>query len=92
MIIVRIIPVEPFMIINMVAGAAHIRFRDFVIDSAPSVCFRELWAYPCLRIGWLPLSRNLICRHSPYWRRLPLSLFSAAGHSGVGKSGGGIPG
>ena len=34
MIIVRIIPVAPFTIINMVAGAAHIRFRDFVIGSA----------------------------------------------------------
>jgi phospholipase D1/2 len=34
MIIVRIIPVAPFTIINMVAGATHIRFRDFVIGSA----------------------------------------------------------
>lgn len=34
MIIVRIIPVAPFTIINMVAGAARIRFRDFVIGSA----------------------------------------------------------
>ena len=34
MIIVRIIPVAPFTVINMVAGASHIRLRDFVIGSA----------------------------------------------------------
>lgn len=34
MIIVRIIPVASFTVINMAAGASHIRFRDFVIGSA----------------------------------------------------------
>ncbi|HEU4853953.1 MAG TPA: VTT domain-containing protein [Nitrosospira sp.] len=33
-IIVRIIPFAPFSVINMIAGASHIRFRDFVIGSA----------------------------------------------------------
>jgi phosphatidylserine/phosphatidylglycerophosphate/cardiolipin synthase-like enzyme/uncharacterized membrane protein YdjX (TVP38/TMEM64 family) len=30
---VRIIPVAPFTIINLVAGASHIRFRDFVLGT-----------------------------------------------------------
>jgi uncharacterized membrane protein YdjX (TVP38/TMEM64 family) len=30
MLIVRIVPVAPFSIINLVAGASHIRFRDFL--------------------------------------------------------------
>lgn len=30
MLIVRIVPVAPFTIINLVAGASHIRFRDFL--------------------------------------------------------------
>ncbi len=33
-ILVRIIPVAPFTVINMVAGASRIRFRDFMIGSA----------------------------------------------------------
>jgi uncharacterized membrane protein YdjX (TVP38/TMEM64 family) len=33
-IIVRIIPLAPFTVINMVAGASRIRFRDFVLGSA----------------------------------------------------------
>jgi uncharacterized membrane protein YdjX (TVP38/TMEM64 family) len=30
---VRIVPIAPFTIINLVAGASHIRFRDFVIGT-----------------------------------------------------------
>ncbi|MEX0959430.1 MAG: VTT domain-containing protein [Burkholderiales bacterium] len=30
----RLLPVAPFTIVNMVAGASHIRFRDFAIGSA----------------------------------------------------------
>jgi uncharacterized membrane protein YdjX (TVP38/TMEM64 family) len=33
-ILVRIIPLAPFTVINMVAGASRIRFRDFMIGSA----------------------------------------------------------
>jgi phospholipase D1/2 len=33
-IIVRIVPVAPFTVINMVAGASHIRFRDFIVGTA----------------------------------------------------------
>ena len=33
-IIVRIIPFAPFTVVNMIAGASQIRFRDFVIGSA----------------------------------------------------------
>jgi phosphatidylserine/phosphatidylglycerophosphate/cardiolipin synthase-like enzyme/uncharacterized membrane protein YdjX (TVP38/TMEM64 family) len=34
MILVRLLPVAPFSIVNLVAGASRIRFRDFVIGSA----------------------------------------------------------
>jgi uncharacterized membrane protein YdjX (TVP38/TMEM64 family) len=34
MIVVRIIPFAPFTVINLVAGASHIRFRDYLIGSA----------------------------------------------------------
>jgi len=83
MIIVRIIPVAPFMIINMVAGAAHIRFGDFVIGSA---------------IGLLPgiVGISLFTDRLAATIQKPdlpaFAIFSAAGHSGVGKNGGGIPG
>jgi phosphatidylserine/phosphatidylglycerophosphate/cardiolipin synthase-like enzyme/uncharacterized membrane protein YdjX (TVP38/TMEM64 family) len=33
-ILVRLLPVAPFSIVNLVAGASHLRFRDFVIGSA----------------------------------------------------------
>jgi phosphatidylserine/phosphatidylglycerophosphate/cardiolipin synthase-like enzyme/uncharacterized membrane protein YdjX (TVP38/TMEM64 family) len=32
-VFVRIVPIAPFTIINLVAGASHIRFRDFVIGT-----------------------------------------------------------
>lgn len=31
---VRVIPVAPFTIVNMVAGASHIAFRDFIVGTA----------------------------------------------------------
>lgn len=31
--VVRIVPVAPFTVVNLVAGASHIRFRDFVIGT-----------------------------------------------------------
>jgi phospholipase D1/2 len=31
---VRIVPVAPFTVVNLVAGASHIRFRDFMIGTA----------------------------------------------------------
>lgn len=33
MLAVRLLPVAPFTVVNMVAGASHIRFRDFTIGS-----------------------------------------------------------
>ena len=33
MIVVRIVPVAPFTIINLITGASHIRFRDFVLGT-----------------------------------------------------------
>lgn len=34
MMIVRMLPLAPFMIVNVVAGASHIRFRDYMIGTA----------------------------------------------------------
>jgi len=31
--VVRMVPVAPFSIVNMIAGASHIRFRDFIIGT-----------------------------------------------------------
>ncbi len=31
--VVRIVPVAPFTVVNLVAGASHIRFRDFLVGS-----------------------------------------------------------
>lgn len=33
MIVVRILPIAPFTVINVVAGASHIRFRDYLIGT-----------------------------------------------------------
>jgi uncharacterized membrane protein YdjX (TVP38/TMEM64 family) len=34
MLVVRVLPIAPFSIVNMIAGASHIRFRDFLIGTA----------------------------------------------------------
>jgi phosphatidylserine/phosphatidylglycerophosphate/cardiolipin synthase-like enzyme/uncharacterized membrane protein YdjX (TVP38/TMEM64 family) len=34
MLVVRILPIAPFSIVNVIAGASHIRFRDFLIGTA----------------------------------------------------------
>ncbi|HJV52959.1 MAG TPA: VTT domain-containing protein [Noviherbaspirillum sp.] len=34
MVVVRILPVAPFSVVNVVAGASHIRFRDYLIGTA----------------------------------------------------------
>lgn len=45
---VRVIPVAPFTIVNMVAGASHITFRDFVVGTAlgmgPGILILSLFA------------------------------------------------
>ncbi len=33
MLVVRIVPVAPFTIVNLIAGASHIRFRDFALGT-----------------------------------------------------------
>ena len=33
MLTVRLIPVAPFTVVNLVAGASHIRFRDFLLGT-----------------------------------------------------------
>jgi phosphatidylserine/phosphatidylglycerophosphate/cardiolipin synthase-like enzyme/uncharacterized membrane protein YdjX (TVP38/TMEM64 family) len=32
-LIVRILPIAPFMVVNIMAGAAHVRFRDFTLGT-----------------------------------------------------------
>jgi len=32
-VVIRIVPVAPFTVVNLVAGASHIRFRDFLIGT-----------------------------------------------------------
>ena len=33
MMVIRVLPVAPFTVVNVIAGASHIRFRDFVIGT-----------------------------------------------------------
>lgn len=33
MLVVRVLPIAPFSIVNVIAGASHIRFRDFLIGT-----------------------------------------------------------
>lgn len=33
MLVVRLLPLAPFTVVNMVAGASHIRFRDFMVGT-----------------------------------------------------------
>jgi len=33
MVIIRMLPIAPFTVVNMVAGASHIRFRDYLIGT-----------------------------------------------------------
>jgi len=35
---VRIVPVAPFTVVNLVAGASHIRFRDFAVGTLLGMC------------------------------------------------------
>ncbi|WP_341675092.1 VTT domain-containing protein [Niveibacterium sp. SC-1] len=32
-IIIRMLPIAPFAVVNMIAGASHLRFKDFVLGS-----------------------------------------------------------
>lgn len=34
MVIIRMLPVAPYTVVNMIAGASHIRFRDYMIGTA----------------------------------------------------------
>jgi len=49
MVVVRLVPIAPFTLVNVVAGASHIRFRDFVLGSligmAPGVFLTGLLAH-----------------------------------------------
>lgn len=63
MMIVRIVPVAPFSIINLVAGASHIRFRDFlwgtILGITPGI------------LGVTLLTEQVrVSLHSPSWQSL----------------------
>ncbi|GAB3542710.1 VTT domain-containing protein [Noviherbaspirillum agri] len=34
MVVVRLLPIAPFTVVNVVAGASHIRFRDYLVGTA----------------------------------------------------------
>lgn len=49
MMVVRVLPVAPFTVVNVVAGASHIRFRDFLIGTllgmAPGILLTVAFAH-----------------------------------------------
>lgn len=52
-VILRLLPVAPFTIVNLVAGASHIRLRDYLIGSivgmAPGILLTVTFAHQLLR-------------------------------------------
>jgi uncharacterized membrane protein YdjX (TVP38/TMEM64 family) len=38
MVVIRVLPVAPFTVVNVVAGASHIRFRDYLIGTFLGMC------------------------------------------------------
>ena len=49
MMVVRVLPVAPFTVVNVVAGASHIRFRDFLLGTllgmAPGIVLTVAFAH-----------------------------------------------
>jgi phospholipase D1/2 len=66
--LIRVLPIAPFTLVNLVAGASHIRLRDFVVGTllglAPGtiliVIFVDRVADAARRPGWLMLTVVLI--------------------------------
>ena len=73
--LLRLVPVAPFMVVNLVAGASHVRFRDFVLGTT---------------LGMLPGTALLIAAThgitalvsrstGPVWLWMPLAVLAAVG-------------
>ena len=62
-IVLRIVPVAPFVVVNLVAGASHIRFRDFFLGTllgmAPGTLALSFFAEGLLTAVRLPTAGNL---------------------------------
>ncbi len=71
MLVVRIVPVAPFTIVNLVAGASHIRFRDFMLGTL-------LGMTPGILGITLLTDRVQATLRSPDWTTLMTLLIAAA--------------
>ncbi len=70
--LIRVVPIAPFTIVNMVAGASHISARSFIIGTAVGMCPGIL----AIMIFEEGLERAL---RNPDWGTLGLALLALAG-------------
>jgi phospholipase D1/2 len=74
---VRILPVAPFTLVNMVAGASHLRARDFLLGSAigllPGIVAMVLFSDRLAAAVFEPTGENFA------WFALALAVIAAAG-------------
>lgn len=70
--LIRVVPIAPFTIVNMVAGASHISARSFIIGTAVGMCPGIL----AILIFEEGLKRAL---HNPDWETLGLALLALVG-------------
>ena len=63
MTIIRLLPVAPFTLINLAAGASHIRFRDYlfgtVLGMAPGITAITVFSGQLVRVIRSPDTLNL---------------------------------
>lgn len=63
MIIIRLLPVAPFGVVNLVAGAAHIRLRDYLIGTAigllPGILLTTTFAHHLTQVIRRPGTRSI---------------------------------
>ncbi|MFA7387361.1 MAG: VTT domain-containing protein [Thiohalobacteraceae bacterium] len=71
-IVVRVVPVAPFTVINLIAGASHIRFRDFMLGTVVGMV-------PGMFAIVLLVDRAAASLRSPSWQNiLTLILVASA--------------
>jgi len=74
---VRVLPVAPFTLVNMVAGASHLRVRDFLLGTAlgmlPGITAVVLFSDRLAATVFEPSAENFA------WFALALALIAAAG-------------
>ncbi len=63
-VVVRFLPIAPFSIVNLVAGASHIRFRDFLLGTllgmAPGILGIILFEHSLVRAVRQPKAENFL--------------------------------